>query len=56
MNEKARKEDRKREWQELLGKYVLRSFIYLFFFLLSLFICVHLWFQMFFCAEAREDC
>jgi hypothetical protein len=39
-----------------LGKNEMRSFIYIFFFLLSVFICVHLWFQMFFCAEAREDC
>src|SRR5580704_2670174 len=56
MKGKTRKEGRKRELQEMFGKNEMRSFIYLIFFLLSVFICVHLWFQMCFCAEAREDC
>src|SRR6266576_652701 len=30
---------------KLLGKNVVRSFIYLLVFVLSVFICVHLWFQ-----------
>src|ERR1700730_7600208 len=60
MEEKARKRDRKGDrsgdWQQLLGKNEMRSFIYFLFFLLSVFICVHLWFQLLFCAQAREDC
>jgi len=41
MKEKGRKRDN----QKLLGKIEMQSFIYLFAFLLSVFLCVHLWFQ-----------
>src|SRR6266478_587604 len=40
-----KKKHRKREREEQLGKNVVRSFIYLLVSFLSVFICVHLWFQ-----------
>src|SRR6267378_6505400 len=40
-----KKKHRKRERSELLGKNVVRTFIYLLVSFLSVFICVHLWFQ-----------
>src|SRR5216683_5110531 len=60
---RIRKKDRERDWteckrdrQDLLCKKEMRPFICLSAVLLSVFISVHPWFQILFCAEAREDC
>src|SRR6267378_7310696 len=53
-----KKKHRKREREELLGKNVVRTFIYLLVSFLSVFICVHLWFpylSLWFCYAPRRE-